>query len=396
MNKILRNISVLGLAALAFACDDGDDLTDHSTLAPSSPTVSIEIPNNNVTFVEKDSTFTYTLTLNTPQVVDVAVYLNVIEGDASNGDDFSYSQEVIIPAHRTSATATVKVNRDDVTEGTETFTIQIGDAQTANASIAPQTVKYTILNVTEDDLPVELEWAVNYFDATGTAVDATDVADMIFYITDEAGEVVDGADGAAFESYVIPASWPDGVYYLKAGIYAAIDPGDLGDPPVLDLSITYSQVGKIDETTLAFPAAFNTGVLCEGNLYTLAKVTKVGTDYTVERVGEEATPPVEDFLGAYDCLEPGYGTYTTTFTLVSPGVIENDNFWDSGAAIQYVFDVCGNVTIPAQSFVLGGTTYTVTGAGTFDPATTEFAVDYVVKNAAGATLDANTHTFTRP
>lgn len=383
------------LTWVAFACDN-DEYKDDSTLTPSNPTVNIEIANSSVTLLEQDSTFEFQITLSTPQIADVAVYVTAIDGSATEGEDFTLEGEIIIPANRTTGTAVIKINSDVIHEETETLVVQIGDDRTANAQIAPKTVTFTINNVSETDLPLELSWASNYYDATGELVPAVDVADMIFYVTDLSGDVKLTEDGAGFEELVITESLPDGEYLIKAGIFKAIDPGELGNPPILDLSLKYSQVGQIDATTLTLPGAFDTKLVCDGNLYTLAKVTKSGSSYTITPVAEAASVDVSAFVGAYDCDEPGYAVYTVHFTAGDePGVIVNDNFWDSGAEIEYVLDVCGTVTIPSQTFAAGAT-YTVTGSGTYDPNTEQIIVDYVVKNAAGSTVDSNTHTFTRP
>lgn len=395
MNKFINKyIMIAGAALLAFACDK-DDLTGDSPLSPSSPTVSIGVANSTVAFVEKDSTFEYTITLSEPQIVDVDIYVTQVGGNAVEGEDFTIGTSIVrIPANSTTGTAVISVSADDLAEDTETFTIQIGDERTANASITPQTVEFTIMNVSEDDLALHLSWDVDYTDATGTALDPTDVADLIFYITDEDGNVLADADGAAFEDLVLEGGDPDGTYLVKAGIYAVVDPGDLGTPPLLDLSVAFSQVGRIDETSLVFPAAFNSRLICDGNLYTLARIVKSGTNYTVTEVGEATFVDVASFEGAYLCDEPGYDIYPVSFTVGDgPGELVNDNFWDAGAEITYVLDVCGTVTIPAQT-LLGGA-YNVTGSGTYDVDTKEMVVDYVVKSAAGATVDSNTHTFVK-
>src|SRR5690606_653902 len=102
-NKILKYIAVISLSLLVFACDK-DDFTGHSTLTPSSPTVTIVMPQP-ANFIEKDSTFEFTISINTPQIVDIAIPLSVVGGDATEGEDFTMDHLVIIPAHRTSTRA---------------------------------------------------------------------------------------------------------------------------------------------------------------------------------------------------------------------------------------------------------------------------------------------------
>lgn len=385
---LIMLIPVVGI----WSCADDDDHLGDTSIQASSPTITITLPTNSATFIEKDTTFDISVSMSTPQLIDVYVYINKVGGNASSGSDFTVDNRIIIPATKTSAKAQIKLLADEDPEDTETLTLTIGDSRTVNASITPQTIEFTILNVSEDDLPLEMSWGLTYFDAGGNAVSPTDAADMIMYLTDMDGNVLATADGASFESLVMEGTDPDGVYLVKAGIYSVIDGGDLGPPPVLDLTLAYSQLGKISESEITFPSAFNTALVCDGNLYTIATITKTGSSYEVERVGEATSVDISGFLATYDCDEPGYAVYDVTFTAgPTPGSIINDNFWDAGFVIRYVLDVCGTVTIPSQTT----SGYVITGSGTYDVDTKEMVVDYTVKSAtSGATVDANTHTFT--
>jgi len=119
-----------------------------------------------------------------------------------------------------------------------------------------------------------------------------------------------------------------------------------------------------------------------------------GKIITVTIADDDCTPDIGNLLGAYDCLEPGYGTYDVAFSQISCTVIQNSNFWDEGAKINYTINpVAGTVSISNQTFG----TRSVTGAGgTLNLATGTIIAPYVVKTtSSGATLDTNTHTFTR-
>ncbi|NOS94322.1 MAG: hypothetical protein HOP30_20605 [Cyclobacteriaceae bacterium] len=106
------------------------------------------------------------------------------------------------------------------------------------------------------------------------------------------------------------------------------------------------------------------------------------------------------FLGAYKCLEPSYGTYDVNISAdaVDPFTVINSNFWDAGASIKYVFTANGSVSIPLQTFTAGATYTVQSQTGTsYDACIGKFIVPYIVKNATtGATVDINTHTFTKP
>ena len=103
---------------------------------------------------------------------------------------------------------------------------------------------------------------------------------------------------------------------------------------------------------------------------------------------------ISNFVGLYDCNEPGYKHYDCNFSKVDNKTVKNDNFWDNGWAVNYVFDSYGKVTLTPVSYVSGTTTYDITGDGTFNPLTNGVIVNYVVKDhATGKAADTNTHTF---
>lgn len=116
---------------------------------------------------------------------------------------------------------------------------------------------------------------------------------------------------------------------------------------------------------------------------------------------------IDNFVGAYMCDEPGYAVYPVTFTKINVTTIENNNFWDSGYVVQYVFDEFGNVTITQKVVNVSTTkTYTINGSGRYDAATSGFYTDYTVVQKVytyanyaltitPTTVDSNTHTFTK-
>lgn len=105
---------------------------------------------------------------------------------------------------------------------------------------------------------------------------------------------------------------------------------------------------------------------------------------------------INNFVGLFACDEPGYAVYDTNLTKVDDSTISNDNFWDSGWAVEYVFDDYGDVTITPVSYESDGTTYDITGHGKFNNTDKSFYVDYEVHNqATGALIDGNTHTFVK-
>lgn len=395
MNKILKYIMFTSLSIAFFACDK-DEYTGDSKLTPGSPTATVSVPTPAISLVEKDSVFEFTVTLNSPQIVDVSVYLKMIEGDATEGDDFGMDEVVTIPAGKTSATATIEIHEDDVPEATETFKIQIGDERTANAAITPATVEFTILNLSEGDLAVGMSWASDFHDESGEAVAPTAVADLILLITDEDGNVVDVADGGSFEETVIPGDAPDGTYFVVAGVYDAVNSGIGEETPVLDLTLEYSQLGVASPASLEFPASF-VPTACDWNLYTLASITKTGTTYTVERVGELVEGfNIANFEGDYEVVAPD-STYSDSFTAKDCYVLTNENFWYKGISLDYALDPSdSSVTVAPQ---LNGDTLLIQGWGTFDPSTLNMVMAFTVKEIDDTNItvemDSVMHTFTK-
>lgn len=111
-----------------------------------------------------------------------------------------------------------------------------------------------------------------------------------------------------------------------------------------------------------------------------------------------------NFLGAYNCDEPGYAVYDVTFgTDADPNTIVSNNFWDVGAVVKYVFNPASNtLVIQTTTFTAnigaGPESFTVSanGTATYDACTYSFIVPYrVVRVSNSSTIDTNTHTFTK-
>jgi len=207
------------------------------------------------------------------------------------------------------------------------------------------------------------------------------------------------ATSPANEAVIAPATTTDltwsatGGAAVKWDVYFGTDDGDL--PRIAENHTTQ---------TINVPVA-------EGNTYYWQLVN-------VDEKGIKTTSPmfsftvsvnmaIVNFVGAYDCDEPGYAVYTVNLTQVDANTILNDNFWDSGWPVNYQFDNMGNVNIIPVTFKTSATTtYTVTGDGTYDNTTGEFAVHYVVtkkvytlklegNTVVTSTADDNVHTFTK-
>lgn len=161
MKKISKQIFSAFFATLVFfSCDNKDNATGSSTLDVSKDVVGIiDIPFANISSTnEVDETkFTFTVTLNKAQAVDVHVYVSQIAGTADS-EDFTFDNDIVILANSLTASGNIKIKKDVTVEGIEDFTLQIGDNTTSNAVVAPKTVTMSINNY----LSNELELVFNY------------------------------------------------------------------------------------------------------------------------------------------------------------------------------------------------------------------------------------------
>ena len=300
------------MLVIVFASCEKDDYTDHSQLTPTNPSIAIDLGTITAANDGVESAHTILLTMSETQIVDVAVHVFVTEGTATEDVDFSISDHrVIFPAGKTEASFDVSILTDDENEETETFTIQVGDDRTANASITPVTAEFTIMNSVSDDLVVGMSWAsaVEVYDVNGDVIGAYGLADLILTVTDDSGNVIYGSDGGSAEEVVfINADNADGTYYVTAGFYAAMDLGDQGDVD-LHLTFDYMQSGVFAESfefLNYFP--ISTATSC-GEGFRVMEIIKSGTSYTFA----DYVDPLADFLGAFG----GTDGYETSFLYAS-------------------------------------------------------------------------------
>lgn len=253
----------LMLAMLFTSCDE-DDNTGASELVATNPTITIT-GETNVTVTESDQEFVYTATLSTEQIVDVVVYINVLDGTATSGEDFELSDsKIVIPAYSTSASFSVKIKLDlDIYEETETFTLQFGDSRTANATISPITASFTINNVfgtPVEELEIVTTWGVSPFltvDAATNEItelnkcDLVDIDLVTFRLNDEGGlDYVEqgGATGACPETNILDyGTLGDGTYFLVAYYYDGLTYAEF-DPILYPLQVTASRYNDLEGT----------------------------------------------------------------------------------------------------------------------------------------------------
>lgn len=283
INFIKKTLLLFALSLAIVSCDH-DDQTGDSQLTPTNPSVNITLDFLSPAVVpEDDSEYEFMITLSNTNVVDTKIYVEQIGGTADD-HDYEVTHLIVIPAGYTTGSGTLKILADEDIEDNETLMLQIGDQRTTNSQMTPQTIDFVIQNVTSDDLVLDLSWAVDapVYDAdSGDEIGATTLADLRLLITDVDGNILDGADGGSFETYVFSGLNADDTYQARADFYSAED-----YERMLDLTLEFNQTGKINHLANTFESALDMQATCPANVYTMASFTKMGGDYEIEWIGE--------------------------------------------------------------------------------------------------------------
>ncbi|WP_372755462.1 hypothetical protein [Mariniflexile sp.] len=395
--NIFSCLLALTISIIVVSCDQEEN-TGYSSLVPTAPNLTVTTTVSNLNLIEDDSSYGFTATLSTVQMVDVKLHVNQIAGDATLGEDYTVDSELVIRAGSLSATGKITILSDDIAEETETVKIQIGDDTTANASITPATMEFTILNYTEGDLAINLEWAIatTTTDNSGVEIEPTDFADMRLLISSSEDVVgdIDEADGAGFEGLVLPSTTPDGTYYVMADFFDV----DTSLSRDMNLDINFNQTGVISNEMMAFPNAINSTEFCTyvSTYYIMAEIVKSGSTYTINRVGEKKSKIVADinasiFIGTATAVEDEWADYSpgdTTELLPVLGdpysfIIDTPSYmtWiannDTAYMVVTIDPLTLNVTVQANTWFDygqpggGGDEY---GTGTVNPCTGEITL----------------------
>jgi hypothetical protein len=382
-NKFIKiSFSFLALL-LMFSCESNDDYTGDSVVNATNPSLTVSLGfSNTETLIEKEASYDFTVSISEAQIADVIVNLVQTAGTATAGSDFSMPSSVTILKGTMSTTSEITIHSDELVEETETVTIQIGLGNESNVnSVASETVTFNIANLTDGDLVVGMDWNASstVTDNYGKEIGAYDLGDLRLLLTDGTN-ILDGADGAVAETYTLVANAPDGVYYIVADFYDAMD-----IPADLDITLTFDQVGTMNNVTSTFPSAINTNFNCANNFVTLTKITKVGTNYTLSDVGVNNIDSQAVSWGGidtYDYYAPdGWDSKITTGVDCGGKLIKGlnaewmVNVWgesiESEALVYYTVDASGTITIPLQELFTTSWNgapydYQVSGTGTYD------------------------------
>jgi len=271
MNKNIKIFSLV-LATLFVASCDNNDATGDSTLVvtpnvvgsvtPITSTLSFTATNNVAEVNETE--FEYKVTLSAAQSKDVHVQVSKIAGTATEDADFTFDHEIVIPAYSTTGTAKIKILKDRKKEVTETFTLQIGDMTTANATFVSKTVSFSITNYVSTLLDLSFAFNASFnigfnnpwvatLPSSGTVYNLCAIGyDMDFIVLNSSFSDIgnyQAATGACVEKLSLNgATLPNGTYYIVYDIYD--DSGLSGvahDGFDIPITVTYGKAGAIDD-----------------------------------------------------------------------------------------------------------------------------------------------------
>lgn len=267
MKKIKLNYLLLSSLLVAgfsiTSCSSSDDATGNSVLEVNDGMASVVpvsqfLTLNAVNYVNEggsDRNLTYAVTLQQVQPVDVHVRVSFESGTATEGEDFDYDTEVVIPAWSLSGTGKITILGDTEDESMETFTLKIGSVYDANIDLADTTVSFEITDF--GDLNISFAWDTVI---PGFTLGLCDIGyDVDVLILDSNGnqaasQVWAAATGDCPETLTLNMSenedegLVDGIYTLVFNVY---DDGTLASNalPVFDIpmTVTYSR----DNSTFA-------------------------------------------------------------------------------------------------------------------------------------------------
>jgi hypothetical protein len=152
MKKIINKFSLaLTIASLLIiSCENNGDATGYSNLIVTEGVVgTINLDGaltTSQTVREGDQgIYTYSISLDKPQSVDIHIKISQIDGNA-NDEDFEFTSEIIIPAYSIVGVGEIKILNDTDDEDNETFKLRIGDVNTSNALVTSQVLSFEIVD----------------------------------------------------------------------------------------------------------------------------------------------------------------------------------------------------------------------------------------------------------
>jgi hypothetical protein len=281
MKNIKTNIFFAALVAILFGCSS-DDNKDYNTrkATDAKATVNLSFDENAIFNEGTTSVITYSIDLDQPQIADIVVKISLVDGTATAGEDFTFDTTVTIPANKSQAVGTISLVSDLDFEEMETFTLKIGEDNTANVDLEPRYVTVKIGNYQEDDLNIVLNWEGS-FEGIDGPTDFCDI-DMDLELINADGDYISTSYSNCPESITMPASMANGVYSLVISLWT-----NYGETAVIDVpaAVSIFKIGTLTSTNQDISAFFPlaAGGLDDGNnsAFIVYTIVKNGTTFTV-------------------------------------------------------------------------------------------------------------------
>ena len=234
------------------------------------------------------------------------------------------------------------------------------------------------------ELTVDMSWETDVEDAIGLSLDPDEVVDLRLLILKESDRSkVAVEDGSSFETYHDFKGLPDGSYLIATDIYSTINAGDFNEPVSLDIELAFSKPGSID-MTLPFPKVMDNLMPCSDYFTILAKVVKVGDNYTITKnVAYAWSASLSKLAGTWHGVDNfDYETQIVTTVAGSDLMIDGmgfewlSDFWGETITshgpvpIDIDWNSSGNFTIEDQYFLTTDYEgdpydYNIVGSGSF-------------------------------
>lgn len=280
MNNNIKLFSIVLVTTLFASCDNKDttgqstlEVTPNVVATVSAVTSTLSFSATNTVAEANENEFVYKITLSAAQTKDVHFQVSQIDGTATEDADFTFDHEIVIPAYSTMGTAKIKILKDRVKEITETLTLQIGDITTANATLVPKTVSFSITNYVSTFLDLSFAFNRSFnigfnnpwvatLPGSGTVFSLCQIGyDFDFLVLDSSFNDIgnyQAATGACVEKMSLNgATLANGTYYVVSTLY-----NDRGlsstahDEFAIPISVTYGKAGVIDDAVFEQDSAF--------------------------------------------------------------------------------------------------------------------------------------------
>jgi hypothetical protein len=153
MKKIFNtkfSLALVFASLLLTSCDDKGDATGYSNLIVAEgvvATINLDAPLASTQTVREgdQGIYTYNITLNKPQSIDIHITISQVDGNADD-HDFEFTSEIVIPAYATVGVGEIKILNDTDDEDNETFKLKIGNVNTSNAQLSSQVLSFEIID----------------------------------------------------------------------------------------------------------------------------------------------------------------------------------------------------------------------------------------------------------